>query len=321
MCIALLSTAHPSYRLILIDNRDEYLNRPTAPASWWPDQPHVLGGRDLLREVHGTWLGVTKQGKIAVLTNFREDTTPPPTAVSRGAIIRKWLAEDVGTTEQFVHDVVDTGVARDAGGFSLVCGNVGEKLAVISNRAEDQYQVPWICGDVVQTIGLSNAAFLDHSWKKVRDGEELMLNAIRQCVEDGGAEDDLIKGLLGVLSVDSLPRVEGGEDDGLDTYITQLRNTILVPPLGRRDLSTLPGSEWATARKPEKAEVLDDTHLPVQRQLGVSGLYGTQKQTVVLIDHEFNVRFFERTLFDGDPKPVPLGTGDVDVRFKIDAAA
>ena len=79
--------------------------------------------------------------------------------------------------EDFVKEIVNTGFARDAGGFSLVCGHVGKKLAVISNRAEDQTQIPWIAGDVVQTIGLSNASVLDRSWGKVTLGEELMLDA------------------------------------------------------------------------------------------------------------------------------------------------
>ncbi|OAP59825.1 hypothetical protein AYL99_04827 [Fonsecaea erecta] len=331
MCIAIISTAHPSYRLILIDNRDEYLNRPTDTAGWWPDpHSHVLGGRDMLREIHGTWLGVTKTGKIAVLTNFKEDVTPPPTAVSRGAIIKKFLSEDVGPVEEFVRDVVNTGVAKDAGGFSLVCGHIGEKLAVISNRAEDQSQVPWIAGDVVHTVGLSNADFSDRSWKKVTLGEELMLNTIRHSIENEETEDQLIGRFLDLLSHETLPR--NGEPDGagLETYIPSLRNTIYVPTLGRKDMSQpLADDEIAAAKRHEKVDIVGH-NTPVRRhspsinppfrarQLGVSGLYGTQKQTVVLADQDMNVRFFERTLFDQESNPIPPGEGDVDVRFKIE---
>ncbi|KAL6249559.1 hypothetical protein RBB50_003412 [Rhinocladiella similis] len=336
MCIALISTAHPSYPLILIDNRDEYLNRPTDPAKWWPE-PHsyVLGGRDMLRDIHGTWLGVTRTGKIAVLTNYREDTTPPRSAVSRGAIIKQFLSEDVGPVEAFVREVVNTGIAKDAGGFSLVCGEIGGKLAVISNRAEDQSQVPWIGGDVVQTVGLSNAAFGDRTWKKVLLGEELMLDTIRYNVEHGESEDDLIQRLLDLLSHETLPREGKPDDAGLEAYIMDLRHSIYVPTLGRRDGSmqphSVPDDEVAAAKLREKVDLVGfntpvrnnspSTMKPVAGQLGVSGLYGTQKQTVVLVDKEFNVRFFERTLFDQDSNPIPPGQGDVDVRFKLERSA
>lgn len=330
MCIAFISTAHPSYRLILIDNRDEYLNRPTDSAKWWPEpHSHVLGGRDMLREIRGTWLGVTRSGKIAVLTNYKEDVMPPPTAVSRGAIIKKFLSEDVGAIEDFVKNVVNTGIAKDAGGFSLVCGHIGEKLAVISNRAEHNSQVPWIAGGTVQTVGLSNATFSDRSWKKVALGEELMLNAIRQSIEDGETEDRLIKRLLDVLSHDTLPRNGGGENGGLETYLSELRNTIYVPALGRKDLTGLKDDEIAAARKHQKVDIVGH-NTPIRAgspsvqpahppQLGVSGLYGTQKQTVVLADHDGNVRYFERTLFDEHSNAIPIGKGDVDVKFKIEA--
>lgn len=320
MCIALLSTAHPSYSLILIDNRDEYINRPTARASWWPSpHSHVLGGRDLLRDVQGTWLGVTKSGKIAVLTNFREDVTPPPTAVSRGEIIKKFLTEDVGRTEDFVSNVIHTGVARDAGGFSLVCGRIGEQLAVISNRAKDDSQVPWICGDVVQTIGLSNTYLGDRSWPKVIDGERLMLQEIQENIRNEGNEDALIAGLMKVLSDDTLSRKQIKTEEGLSTHIFELRNTILVPPMGRKDVQKLKSDEIAAAGNPEVAEVLDSREkIQETKKLGISGIYATQKQTVVLVTPSGRVRFIERTLFDENSDPVDEKDGILDVTFEIE---
>ena len=233
MCIAIISTAHPKYRLILLDNRDEFLNRPTSTASFWPSFPDVFGSRDLLRSTQGTWLGATRSGKVAVLTNYKEDYVDPK-ATSRGAIIKKFLTEDVGSTDEFVKNIVNTGVAKDAGGFSLVCGQLGEQLAVISNRAKAGGEVPWIAGDIVQTVGLSNAAFTDRTWKKVLMGEEMTVEAIRKSVAKKETEDQLIKRLLTILSHDTLPRDGDLAEGGLDTYITELRNTIFVPPLGRK---------------------------------------------------------------------------------------
>lgn len=321
MCIALLSTAHPSYKLILLDNRDEYINRPTADATWWPSHPDVLGGRDLLREVQGTWLGVTRSGKIAVLTNFREDKPPEPTAVSRGEIIKKFLTEDVGSTEQFVAEVVNQGVARDAGGFSLVCGHVGEgeQLAVISNRAQSGAEVPWICGDVVQTVGLSNTSFGDRTWPKVLDGEEQMLKAIRENMQDAEDEEKLIESFLTLLSDDALTRKGLDPGEGLQAHISELRNTIRVPPLGRREKPDLPPDAIAAAKNDEVTDVLANrSRLAEPKQLGVDGIYATQKQTVILVDQDDRVRFVERTLFDNDCKPVSGKEGTVDTTFQIE---
>lgn len=320
MCIALLSTAHPGYRLILIDNRDEYLNRPTAGADWWDgiNDDEVLGGRDLLRDVQGTWLGVTKKGKLAVLTNFREDVTPPPTAVSRGEIIKKFLTED-WTTEDFVREAVNTGVAKNAGGFSLVCGRIGERLAVISNRARDGSEVPWICGDVVQTVGLSNTHFGDQTWPKVCDGEVGLLRAIRENTRDKGSEEDLIEALQELLSDDELTRRGLSIEDGLDTHVTELRNTILVPPLGRRDVSGMPADKVAAAEGKDVGRLLRTREeVKETRQLGVSGVYATQKQTVVLFRHDDTVRFVEKTLFDEDCEPITNDDGVRDYTFRVD---
>lgn len=319
MCIALLSTAHPSYKLILIDNRDEYINRPTAKAEWWPKpHDHVLGGRDLLREVQGTWLGISRNGKIAVLTNYREDKPPSPDAISRGVIIKKFLTEDVGSTQQFVDEIVNTGAARDAGGFSLVCGHVDEQLAIISNRAQDDTQVPWICGDTVQTVGLSNTFFSDRSWPKVIDGEKFMLRAIRANIQEDGDENDLIEKLLDVLSDDPLRRAGLAFENGLEANVSELRKSVFCPPLGRKDISHLPPDEIAAAKRNEKAEILSTQKLAQAGGLGMSGIYATQKQTVVLVTHDDRVRYFERSLWDKESNPVALGEGDIDFEFKLE---
>jgi uncharacterized protein with NRDE domain len=318
MCIALISTAHPAYQLILISNRDEFLNRPTAPASWWPEpNSNVLGGRDLLRPIQGTWLGVTTDGRIAVLTNFREAGVPHEAAVSRGGVIRAFLTDgSFSSTDESVKSMVASGAGRDVGGFSLVCGKIGEPLAVMSNRAKNKDDIPWIAAVPGETIGLSNAAFGDRSWPKVTQGEELMRGALSESVRAGESEDKLIKRLFDLLSTDTLPRY--GIEDGLEARINDLRNTIFVPAIGKKDPPGLPADEIASARKNEKAEVLEgrlDNKLP----LGVSGLYGTQKQSIILVSHSGKVRLIERTLYDDNADPIPLGKGDREFVFDVKA--
>lgn len=90
MCLILFSyQMHPDYRLILAANRDEFYNRPTDPLDHWADHPDVLAGRDLKGKE--TWLGITRTGRIAAITNFREPGVQIKMAPSRGILIRDYL--------------------------------------------------------------------------------------------------------------------------------------------------------------------------------------------------------------------------------------
>ena len=88
------STASVSpYRLVLAFNRDEYFSRPTRDAHFWSDCPDVLGGRDAQGggdHGGGTWLGFTREGRFAALTNFTEAASTSvalrPHAPSRGEL-------------------------------------------------------------------------------------------------------------------------------------------------------------------------------------------------------------------------------------------
>jgi uncharacterized protein with NRDE domain len=70
MCLVLVVwRVHPLYPCLVAANRDEFHARPTARAEWWPEHPQILAGRDL--EAGGTWLGLTRTGRFAALTNYR----------------------------------------------------------------------------------------------------------------------------------------------------------------------------------------------------------------------------------------------------------
>ena len=63
MCLIFVAVdAHPEYRIVIAANRDEFYDRPSAPASFWPDAPQLLAGKDL--RSGGTWLGVTRTGPV-----------------------------------------------------------------------------------------------------------------------------------------------------------------------------------------------------------------------------------------------------------------
>ncbi|KAK2737871.1 hypothetical protein FQN55_000883 [Onygenales sp. PD_40] len=322
MCIALISTAHPSYPLILIDNRDEFLHRPTASANWWPDsKSHILASRDLARAEHGTWLGVTKQGRIAVLTNYREQSSSQAVGVrSRGSIVNSFLElppDSKTTTEDYVEDLVAGGDAQQAGGFSLACGSVRGPLAVVSNRVAAKEGIEWIAKEKGETVGLSNTAFGDRSWKKINDGERLMKEAIEESVKMGETEDELVQRFLKLLSIDTLPRLdEVGAEGGLETYINLLRESIFVPVIGDDKEIKRQVDEVCTSKIHEKVEVV--ANRPEDHHAYMRGLYGTQTQTVVLVHESGRVKYFERTLYNHRAEEIPLGKGDRTFEFFVE---
>ncbi len=134
-------------------NRDEYRSRPAAPAEWWP--AGVLGGRDL--GAGGTWLGVTRAGRFAALTNYRDPAAPRAGVRSRGALPLAFLLDEAGP-RAFLEGV--RGARAEYDGFNLLVGTP-EELWWYGNRP-DRLE-PLAPG----VHGLSNAD-LDTPWPKVR---------------------------------------------------------------------------------------------------------------------------------------------------------
>src|SRR5690606_13005066 len=97
MClIALAIDQHPRFPLVIAANRDEFYARPAAALDWWTPpsgRAPILAGRDL--EAGGTWLGLARSGRVAMLTNVREPDRRDPGARSRGEIVPAWLDADV----------------------------------------------------------------------------------------------------------------------------------------------------------------------------------------------------------------------------------
>ncbi|KAK7191334.1 hypothetical protein DPSP01_003048 [Paraphaeosphaeria sporulosa] len=317
MCIAIVTTEHPEYPLIILNNRDEYLHRPTQEADWWPaPDDQVLGGYDLHRPAHGTWLGITRQGRIAVLTNYREENEDIiQGARSRGLIPNAWLKSDPEareSTEAFEKRMIEEDGVKGVGGFSLLYGFVqdvvkrSEKgLGIISNRTPDVHGVVHLASQPGETYALSNAAYGDRSWPKVVNGEKWTKEAIAQSSKLNETREQLVQRLLDVLSTDTMPKQK--ENEEWDMYMNQLRHTIFVPSIGRDDLEELkmPAHEIGDTVKQKAAHATD-------------GVYGTQKNIIIMVDKQGKVYFLERTLYDRDAKPIEMGKGDRRFEYEIE---
>jgi uncharacterized protein with NRDE domain len=128
MCLILVAwKVHPEFPLIVAANRDEFHARPAASAAFWPDQPDVLAGRDL--EARGTWMGVSRDGRFAAVTNFR-GAFEPRAAESRGALVTRFLQSD-GPADAYMAGVWKK--AASYSGFNLLASD-GPSLWWMSNR-------------------------------------------------------------------------------------------------------------------------------------------------------------------------------------------
>lgn len=161
MCLILFAHGvHRDYPLVLAANRDEFYERPTAPAAFWVEAPQVLAGRDL--QAGGTWLGVTRSGRWAALTNFRDPPTPRPGRPSRGMLVAGFLTGDT-TPEEYLAAVSADAERYD--GFNLLVG-VESGVHYFGNRmpgaAAPRRLEPGV-------YGLSNH-LLDTPWPKVARG-------------------------------------------------------------------------------------------------------------------------------------------------------
>ena len=218
-------------------------------------------------------------------------------------------------TKRFVQDLVDGEGLNDVGGFSLVCGKVGEPLAVISNRTPDVEGTAWIARATGETIGLSNAAFGNRSWPKVLKGEALLSSAIEQDLSEQRSQTSLIEKLWRILDDDTLPRMP--RDFPWSAYMQELRKSIFIPAIGGEGADQSRAENLA-AGKSDQCISVESAAEATETKHDISGVYGTQKQTVVLVDHQGRVTFIERTLYDGSGRATAAPDRDRAFHFDIE---
>ena len=166
MClIALAWRAHPQLPLVVAANRDEWRDRPTLPAGWWPDHPAILAGRDL--RAGGTWMGLTRGGRFAAVTNFRDPADKRSTARSRGTLVTEFLL-GAQAPQAFLASLATR--AREYIGFNLIAGD-GESLWFYGSREGEAREIP------AGVHGLSNH-LLDEPWPKVVRARDAMARAL-----------------------------------------------------------------------------------------------------------------------------------------------
>ncbi|KAH9924345.1 DUF833-domain-containing protein [Epithele typhae] len=303
MCVGFWTVDHPDYALILCSNRDEFLSRPTAPAQWHsfgpigtdvhgdapadPGAPTVLSGRDLA--AGGTWLGINRTGRIAVLTNITEPYRKY--ASSRGDLTSSFLLPQ--TPGVPLSEEIDAFLAANRGrayaGFNMLLlspsttpparpGTLDLDAALLTNSggggaltARPLTDDERSCGGL--SNGLIDRAPGEPEWPKVQHGRVAFREMLASLAEDT-AEAEVVERLFALLTWQTAPAPAARRDLSTTVHVapirvppvapphrTRLSTAILVRHDGRatfveRDVWTLPGGE--DAREPVRAPLGHD---------------------------------------------------------------
>lgn len=164
MCLLILAHQVSSdYPLLVAANRDEFHARPTAASHFWPEYPELLAGKDLLQG--GTWMGMTRSGRFAAVTNYRDPSHTPEAPRSRGELPLQYLTGSQ-TPEDFLSDIAAQ--AQDYAGFNLLVGDRNSLWHYTNSDTKGAQNLP------PGVYGLSNAT-LDTPWPKVMLGKAKLL--------------------------------------------------------------------------------------------------------------------------------------------------
>ena len=232
MCTLLLAIQrHRDYPWIIAANRDEYLDRPTAPMSWWADRSGLLAGRDL--RAGGTWLGVTRSGRFAAVTNYREVSCVYPRGPSRGALVSDYLT---GTQSPKAFLAAAARQRHRFDGYNLVVGDVQSGLHYYGNRgldpADEAQSAPVRLAPGL--YGLSNHR-LNTPWPKVQRGKALLTACL------GHRGRDLEDRLLEALADTTLPADGDLPDTGVGLFWERILAPLFIrsPHYGTRSCSVV----------------------------------------------------------------------------------
>ena len=252
MCLAAFAlAAHTRFPLVIAANRDEFFTRPAAPMAWWPSGGiELLAGRDL--SAGGTWFGLTRAGRLALLTNVREPDRQLADAPSRGALVVDWLT-DTQDAPAFA-----AGLKPGYNGFNLVTADLTlDRWHWLSNRSDrPQALAPGL-------HALSNAA-LDTPWPKTIGLKAAMAEALARATSAEQLAEDLFTALA-----DRSPAPDAALPD---TGVGLARERLLSPRFVRMLDPERPGlAAYGTRCSTVLIRQADGSTLAVERSVGPDG--------------------------------------------------
>ncbi|MFA6301546.1 MAG: NRDE family protein [Legionella sp.] len=217
MCLALIAiNQHPLYPVIILSNRDEFYKRASSPANFWNENLNIFSGRDLVG--NGTWLGINKNGRFSLVTNYRNPKAYNPSKLSRGLLVSNYLQEiDNNSPITYLEKIrLDTDKYN---GFNLIVGNPSEIYCYsnVSNKIEK----------LASGIYCLSNHLLNTPWYKVERAKQLFMNLKKQLItcDDPIQIRDL---LFPILADQSLAPDTLLPDTGMEMHIEKLLSSIFV---------------------------------------------------------------------------------------------
>ena len=327
MCVAFLflkarGDASRAPAVVLCVNRDEAFGRPTLPSHWWEDAPEVFAGRDL--EAGGTWCGISRTGRVAVLTNYAEPaevgtaaSAVEQTRPSRGALAADFLRGETSQGEPPANLRTPSAYAafvkqtRDAyAGFNLIVGDcVTNEFAYVGNRGnasgdgspvclhEDAWTEDVLCTSVQSenyargvALGVSNAT-LKTPWPKVVAGAARLADAVAAYAR-GSNQPPSEDGDESVPTTEALLSDDAESDDSLSAFAETLLRTAL-----QNDGTWRPAAENEPRESSALATSASAFVAPGAAPGARAVAYGTRCSTIVAVRHDGKAAVVvERTL-------------------------
>ncbi|WP_144392223.1 NRDE family protein [Pleionea sediminis] len=217
MCLIAFAIAqHSEYPFVMLTNRDEFFDRPTASLKAWPTQPIIYAGQDL--QAQGTWLGVNAHGRWAALTNIRH-VTDTPGSQSRGGIVTDCLLYDGNLSDYFAQLKSQQ---TNYSGFNFVAGEISSILSrepvahYFSNRQTD------ITSLASGTHALSNG-LMQNEWPKMQK----LRTHLTHLIEQNDLSSDQFFSLLENTEKSDLDRLP---DTGLARSAEHRYSSLFVEP-------------------------------------------------------------------------------------------
>ncbi|KAB5528286.1 hypothetical protein PHYPO_G00138530 [Pangasianodon hypophthalmus] len=184
-----------AYRLILASNRDEFYSRPSKAADWWGSGKEILSGLDMEEgKEGGSWLGISKRGKLTALTNYLEHKQNPD-ALGRGFLVSNYLTENWDSFS-YLRKVSSEGPQYN--GFNLLTAEFRaneDTVCYYGNRGSPEPVRLKAAG----IYGLSNS-LLDTPWRKMQRGKQHFTSVVDKTLPPEG----LVQELLQVLNDEEL---------------------------------------------------------------------------------------------------------------------